>query len=127
MAIYSCQGDLLDQRVDAIVNPWNRNIIPWWLLLPQGVSGAIKARAGNAPFRELARHARVERRAVPQIDAPTGVQKFKRGETCDAIASRRAVAKIALTDSCPPQRRVQNRSPNPSANRGCGECPRSNP
>ena len=49
-------GDLLDQRVDAIVNAWNRNVIPWWLLLPQGVSGAIKRRAGIAPFRELARH-----------------------------------------------------------------------
>lgn len=29
---------------------------PWWLLLPQGVSGAIKRRAGYAPFREVARH-----------------------------------------------------------------------
>ena len=48
-------GDLLDQEVDAIVNAWNRNIIPWWLLLPQGVSGAIKRRGGYAPFRELAR------------------------------------------------------------------------
>lgn len=48
-------GDLLDQKVDVVVNPWNRNIIPWWLLLPQGVSGAIKKRAGYAPFRELAK------------------------------------------------------------------------
>jgi O-acetyl-ADP-ribose deacetylase len=48
-------GDLLDQRVEAIVNAWNRNIIPWWLLIPQGVSRAIKKRAGVAPFRELAR------------------------------------------------------------------------
>ncbi len=48
-------GDLLDQKVDAIVNAWNRNIIPWWLLIPQGVSGAIKKRAGLAPFRELGR------------------------------------------------------------------------
>ena len=48
-------GDLLDQDVQVIVNPWNRNIIPWWLLLPQGVSGAIKRRAGLAPFRELAK------------------------------------------------------------------------
>ena len=39
-----------------IVNAWNRNVIPWWLLLPQGVSGAIKRRAGFAPFCELARH-----------------------------------------------------------------------
>lgn len=48
------QGDLLQQEVDVIVNAWNRNIIPWWLLLPQGVSGAIKSKAGYAPFRELA-------------------------------------------------------------------------
>jgi len=46
-------GDLLDQPVECIVNAWNRNLIPWWLLLPQGVSGAIKRRAGRAPFREL--------------------------------------------------------------------------
>jgi O-acetyl-ADP-ribose deacetylase (regulator of RNase III) len=49
-------GDLLDQPVEAIVNAWNRNIIPWWLLLPQGVSGAIKKRGGTGPFREVARH-----------------------------------------------------------------------
>jgi O-acetyl-ADP-ribose deacetylase (regulator of RNase III) len=49
------EGDLLDQRVDAIVNAWNRNILPWWLLLPQGVSGAIKRRGGHQPFRELRR------------------------------------------------------------------------
>lgn len=50
------EGNLLDQEVEVIVNSWNRNIIPWWLLLPQGVSGAIKKRGGNAPFLELARH-----------------------------------------------------------------------
>jgi O-acetyl-ADP-ribose deacetylase (regulator of RNase III) len=50
------EGDLLDQDVDAIVNAWNRNLIPWWLLLPQGVSGAIKRRAGLSPFRELRRY-----------------------------------------------------------------------
>ena len=48
-------GDLLDQDVEVIVNAWNRNVIPWWLLLPQGVSGAIKRRGGYQPFRELAR------------------------------------------------------------------------
>ncbi len=48
-------GDLLDQEVEVIVNAWNRNVIPWWLLLPQGVSGAIKRRAGLGPFRELGR------------------------------------------------------------------------
>lgn len=48
-------GDLLDQPVEVIVNAWNRNAIPWWLLLPQGVSGAIKRRGGCEPFREVAR------------------------------------------------------------------------
>lgn len=47
------EGDLLKQDVDVIVNSWNRNIIPWWLLLPQGVSGAIKRKAGYRPFLEL--------------------------------------------------------------------------
>lgn len=49
-------GDLLQQKVDVIVNAWNRNIIPWWLLLPHGVSGAIKKAGGYAPFMELGRH-----------------------------------------------------------------------
>jgi len=56
MPIRVVEGDLLAQSVDAIVNPWNRNIIPWWLLLPQGVSGAIKKHGGTGPFREVARH-----------------------------------------------------------------------
>jgi len=55
MNILTVRGDLLDQPVEVIVNAWNRNIIPWWLLLPQGVSGAIKKRGGLEPFRELAR------------------------------------------------------------------------
>jgi len=50
------EGNLLDQDVEVIVNAWNRNIIPWWLLLPQGVSGEIKRRAGTAPFKEVRRH-----------------------------------------------------------------------
>jgi O-acetyl-ADP-ribose deacetylase (regulator of RNase III) len=58
------EGDLLDQAVEVIVNAWNRNIIPWWLLLPQGVSGAIKRRGGTGPFRELRRHG-----AIPLGDA----------------------------------------------------------
>ncbi|NOJ80596.1 macro domain-containing protein [Myxococcus xanthus] len=55
MPVSVIEGDLLDQPVEAIVNAWNRNIIPWWLLLPQGVSGAIKRRGGVGPFREVAK------------------------------------------------------------------------
>jgi len=53
MPIFHIQGDLLDQDVEVIVNAWNRNLIPWWLLIPKGISGAIKKRAGLAPFKEL--------------------------------------------------------------------------
>jgi O-acetyl-ADP-ribose deacetylase len=55
-SIADVEGDLLDQNVDVIVNAWNRNIIPWWLLLPQGVSGAIKRKGGTAPFKELRKY-----------------------------------------------------------------------
>ncbi len=56
MEVTVVEGDLLAQDVEVIVNAWNRNIIPWWLLIPQGVSGAIKKKAGLAPFREVAKH-----------------------------------------------------------------------
>ena len=46
-------GELLDQDVDVIANAWNRNIIPWWLLIPQGVSCAIKRHCETQPFREI--------------------------------------------------------------------------
>ena len=55
MELRIVDGDLIDQDVEVIVNAWNRNVIPWWLLLPQGVSGAIKRRAGRGPFRALGR------------------------------------------------------------------------
>ncbi|MBI5759959.1 MAG: macro domain-containing protein [Planctomycetales bacterium] len=56
MQLRIVDGDLLDQDVEVIVNAWNRNLFPWWLLLPQGVSRAIKRRGGLAPFRELRQH-----------------------------------------------------------------------
>ncbi len=49
-------GDLLEQNVEVIINPWNRNLFPWWLLLPQGVSGDIKRKAGLKPFWELRKY-----------------------------------------------------------------------
>lgn len=55
MNIKIVEGDLLSQSVDVIVNSWNRNVIPWWLLLPQGVSGAIKKHGGNELFKEVSK------------------------------------------------------------------------
>jgi O-acetyl-ADP-ribose deacetylase (regulator of RNase III) len=50
-------GDLLAQRdVEALVNPWNRNFIPRWLLRPGGVSKRLRARTGPGPWKELAGH-----------------------------------------------------------------------
>ena len=49
------EGDLLEQPVEVIVNSWNRNFIPYWLLWPQGVAGAIRRRAGSQPLREVSR------------------------------------------------------------------------
>ncbi len=46
-------GDIFEQEVDVIVNPWNQNFIPWWLLIPQGISRQIKKKAGYKPFQEL--------------------------------------------------------------------------
>ncbi len=49
-------GDLLGQDTDALVNPWNRNFVPRWLLMPSGVSGQLKRRTGPEPWKELAAH-----------------------------------------------------------------------
>jgi O-acetyl-ADP-ribose deacetylase (regulator of RNase III) len=59
MNVTVVDGDLFDEDVDVIVNAWNRNIIPWWLLIPQGVSGAIK----NRGYKSI---------ALPLIGAGTG-------------------------------------------------------
>lgn len=56
MEVLIVHGDIVKQPVEVIVNAWNRNVLPWWLLLPQGVAGAIKREAGSEPFREVARH-----------------------------------------------------------------------
>lgn len=50
------EGNLLEQPVEVIVNSWNRNFIPYWLLIPVGVSGAIRRQAGPEPFREVGKH-----------------------------------------------------------------------
>lgn len=49
------EGDLFEQKaVEAWVNPWNRNFVPRLLLLPHGVSGALKRITGPEPWKALA-------------------------------------------------------------------------
>ncbi|MFK8011949.1 MAG: macro domain-containing protein [Marinicellaceae bacterium] len=55
MKVEIVSGNIIHQDVEVIVNSWNRNIIPWWLLIPQGISGAIKKNAGIQPFKEVAK------------------------------------------------------------------------
>ena len=69
------EGDILDQPVEVIINPWNRNIIPWWILIPQGVSGAIKKRAGSKPFKELAKYGPIPLGGA--VETYAGKLKFK--------------------------------------------------
>jgi O-acetyl-ADP-ribose deacetylase (regulator of RNase III) len=96
------KGDLLDQPVDAIVNAWNRNTIPWWLLLPQGVSGAIKGRGGTGPFKELRKRGRMAlgeavttgagRLPFKGIIHVAGIDDFWRGsEEAARLSARNAV------------------------------------
>jgi O-acetyl-ADP-ribose deacetylase len=73
MNITVVEGNLLDQEVEVIVNAWNRNIIPWWLLLPQGVSGAIKKRGGTGPFKELRKHGPIPLDELRKLDSPLDV------------------------------------------------------
>ena len=49
------EGNILDfeNSVDAIVNAWNRNFIPHRMLVPHGVSKAIKEKSGLKPFDEV--------------------------------------------------------------------------
>jgi O-acetyl-ADP-ribose deacetylase (regulator of RNase III) len=105
MQIHITEGDLIDQPVEAIVNAWNRNIIPWWLLLPRGVSRAIKRRAGTQPFRELARHGviplggavltsagRLPFRGIIHV---AGINMFWRSSECSVRRSVRSAMRIA--------------------------------
>lgn len=53
MVLKIIQGNLFSQDVECFVNPWNLNFIPWFLLLPHGVSGQLKKIAGYKPFNEI--------------------------------------------------------------------------
>lgn len=104
MALTIATGDLLDQKVEVIVNAWNRNIIPWWLLIPQGVSGAIKRRAGIAPFRELgyrplglgcARHTSAGRLPFRGIIHVAAIDMLWRASADSIARSARAACELA--------------------------------
>lgn len=53
MHVEIVDGSIVEVDTEVIVNAWNRNIVPWFLLLPHGVSAEIKRSAGSRPFNEL--------------------------------------------------------------------------
>ena len=53
MPIIQVSGDLLEQDVEVIVNAWNRNLIPWWLLLPQGRVGSDQEARGSGAVQGI--------------------------------------------------------------------------
>jgi O-acetyl-ADP-ribose deacetylase (regulator of RNase III) len=55
--ILEVTGDIATRTVDVVVNAWSRNVIPTWLLLPQGVSGALRRAGGRCALREISRRA----------------------------------------------------------------------
>lgn len=55
LTVQRVRGDITALHVDAIVNPWNRNYVPRWMISPGGVSAALKRKTGPEPWRALAR------------------------------------------------------------------------
>jgi O-acetyl-ADP-ribose deacetylase (regulator of RNase III) len=53
MDVEITEGNIIAADTEVIVNAWNRNLLPWFLLIPVGVAGAIKKAAGIKPFNEL--------------------------------------------------------------------------
>ena len=72
MKVQLIQADLLDQDVDVIVNAWNRNIIPWWLLLP-GRLGSDQAAWRHWPVQGIPRPD-PPGRCCADFGGPTAVQ-----------------------------------------------------
>ncbi|PDY28737.1 macro domain-containing protein [Bacillus thuringiensis] len=55
MRIFLKNGNITnyDTKVDVIVNAWNRNFLPHYLLNEAGVSKEIRKKAGHEPFKQL--------------------------------------------------------------------------
>ncbi|TKI79818.1 macro domain-containing protein [Bacillus mycoides] len=57
MRIFIKSGDITtyQNKVDVIVNAWNKNFVPRFLLGTSGVSKAIFKKSGREPYKELKR------------------------------------------------------------------------
>ncbi|CAM2065416.1 Macro domain-containing protein [Sulfidibacter corallicola] len=58
--LHVISGDILDQKVDVIVHPWQRHWIPGTSFSSSRVSDSIKKWAGQEPFQELSRHHKIK-------------------------------------------------------------------
>src|SRR5262249_36118801 len=48
-------GDIARLPAHTIVNAWNRNVVPGFMLIPQGVSAALGRAGGRSSLREVVR------------------------------------------------------------------------
>ena len=48
-------GDIIKQDVECIINPWNQNI-PYFPLVPHGLSGYLKKNGARDAFKELKKY-----------------------------------------------------------------------
>lgn len=105
MSLHIVSGDLFEQDVDALVNPWNINVFPrWWP--SSGISGQLKRRTGPEPWVELRRRGRMRTGSaqvtgagqMPGIRAiihVAGLHPWWRASEASVRASARAMAAAA--------------------------------
>lgn len=53
VSVLVTEGDMFAMTGDAVVNPWNRNFVPRWILRPGGVSGKLKDHTTDEPWKKL--------------------------------------------------------------------------
>lgn len=108
MNVTIIEGDLFDQAADALVNPWNINVMPlWW---PSGgVSRQLKKLTGPGPWRELRRVGRMSTGAtvmtgpgeLPGVKAilhVAGLHPWWRASEHSIRAGIRSAAEVAVRE-----------------------------
>lgn len=99
------RGDVAQRPVEVVVNAWNRNVIPPWLLVPQGVSRAIRRAGGGAALRDVGRRAplplglatetRAGRMACEWIVHVAGIDLLWRGSEASVRSSIRSALRLS--------------------------------
>lgn len=108
MHVTIVEGDLFEQAAEALVNPWNINVMPvWW---PSGgVSAQLRKRTGPEPWRELRRAGRIptgatvmtrpgDLQSVRAILHVAGLHPWWRASERSIRAGMRSAAQVAVRE-----------------------------